>query len=80
MADLHVISTETLQDVPAKLRRWADDIEAGKYGQPQGCVLVLDADTIEIGYMGTGEAAPNAVLLLQAGLGKLIRAVLEAKA
>jgi hypothetical protein len=79
MVDLRVIHETNLKDVAATLRNIATEIEAGTYGKPQGCVLVLDADDLGVFYMGLGEAAPNAHLLLAAGGAKMLRAVLDGK-
>lgn len=76
---LHLLRESTLQDVPATLRTIAADIEAGAFGEPVGCVVVLDAFKLDVFYMGSGEAAPNTVLLMEAAKGKMIAAVLEAK-
>lgn len=74
-AALHVLRETNLLNIPATLRALADSIEAGKYGEVHGAVLVWDADQLEISYMGAGEAAPNAHLLLHAGMMKMIHAV-----
>lgn len=79
-AKLHVMRDSTLRDIPATLRNIAADIEAGKFGTAQGCVVVLDADRLDVFYTGTGETAPNAHLLLHAGAAKMLAAVVEAKA
>jgi hypothetical protein len=42
--------------------------------------LTLDADKVEVFYMGTGEAGPNAHLLFSVGAAKMIKAVLDSKA
>lgn len=78
-AQLHVLRETNLLDVPATLRNIADEIEAGKYGTAEGCAVVLDADNVEIFYMGTGEAGPNAHLLFSVGAAKMVAAVIEAK-
>jgi hypothetical protein len=40
---------------------------------------VLDADKLDVFYMGSGEAAPNCALLLQAGIAKMMAAVMAGK-
>lgn len=40
---LHAIEGRDLMDAPAKLRRLADDIEAGEYGQVHGVAVVVRA-------------------------------------
>lgn len=76
---LHVIREHTLQDIPAVLRNIADQIGAGDFGTATGCVVVLDADALSVFYAGTGEAAPNAHLLLHAGAAKMMHAVMAGK-
>lgn len=79
MSNVHVLYETNLLDVPATLRNIADGIEAGEFGTANGCVVVLDAAGLEVFYAGTGEAAPNAHLLLHAGAAKMLAAVLDAK-
>lgn len=79
MGDLVLMRGTNLQDIPATLRDIASGIEAGDYGKALGCAIVLDADTLDVFYCGTGEAAPNAHLLFHAGAGKMIAAVMEEK-
>lgn len=78
-AKLHVLRETNLHDVPATLRRIADEIEAGAHGKVNACAVTLDATNVEIFYMGTGEAAPNAVLLFNVAVAKITNRVLEAK-
>ena len=80
MGDLVVMRETNLHDIPATLREIASGIEAGKFGTANGCVVVLDAQTIEVFYTGTGEAGPNAHLLLHVGAAKMAQGVLEGKA
>ena len=79
MTNLIVMRETNLLNVPATLREIANDIEAGEFGKASGCVVVLDADTLEVFYCGTGEAGPNAHLLLHAGAAKMLAQVVEAK-
>lgn len=79
-AKLHVMRETNLRDIPATLRNIADAIESGTHGEATGCVVVLDALRIEVFYTGSGEAAPNAHLLLHAGAAKMLATVVEAKA
>lgn len=79
MTNLHVIHEHSLLDIPAVLRTLAADIERGDCGAVRGCVVVLDGDRLEVSYSGTGEAAPNAFLLLHAGAAKMMAAVVEGK-
>lgn len=78
-AQLHVLRESNLLDVPATLRNIADAIERGESGKVNAAVLVIDGDQLHLHYMGTGEAAPNAHLLLHAGAAKMMKTVLDAK-
>ena len=78
-ASVHLLRESNLLDVPGTLRRIADSIEAGEYGVVGGATVVLDGDGLEVFYAGTGEAAPNAHLLLHAGAAKMMRAVMDGK-
>lgn len=79
MGNLRILRETSLLDVPAVLRNLADAMERGDYGTVHGCAVVWDADAIEVSYSGTGEAAPNAFLLLHAGAAKMMAAVTESK-
>jgi hypothetical protein len=76
---LHVIREHTLQDIPAVLRSIAAQLANGDFGQVGGAVVVLDGIGLEVFYAGTGEAAPNAHLLLHAGAAKMMHAVMAGK-
>lgn len=80
MSNLHVLRETNLLDVPATLRNLADAMEKGQFGSINGCVVVWDCeDGLEVSYCGTGEAGPNAHLLLHAGAAKMMAAVLGGK-
>ena len=72
---VHVMRETNLQDVPAALRGIADLIEAGEFGQPLGCAVVLRADVIRTFYSGFGEAFPTAHLLLHIGAASMLKAL-----
>lgn len=78
MSNIHVLRETNLLNVPATLRNIADGIEAGNFGVAKGCAVVLEADSIEVFYTGTGEAGPNAHLLFSVGAAKMVTGVLEA--
>ena len=78
-AELHVLRETNLLDVPATLRNIADAIERDEYGAINSAVVVLDGNSIECFYMGTGEAAPNTHLLLGAAQAKMMKAVMDCK-
>ena len=80
MTNLVLMRETNLLDVVATLRRIADEIEIGEHGAPQEAVVVLDTDTsLEVFFMGKGEAAPSAFLLLHAGAAKMMKAVTDLK-
>lgn len=75
MADLHVIRTHTLRDIPAVLRALADDIEQSEDGTG-GCVIVWEQGSeLHVSYCGDGEAVPNAHFLLHCGAAKMMHRV-----
>lgn len=78
-AELVVLRETNVLDVPATLRKIADGIEAGEFGEAVACTVVLDAHSLEVFYMGSGEAGPNAHLLLHAGAAKMLQRVLDGK-
>lgn len=64
------------RDIPAMLRRLADDIEAGRYGDDVGeAACVILGDTMEVFGWGTVQDGASSATLLQAGAMRLIRAV-----
>ncbi len=79
MSNLHILRETNLLDIPATLRNIADSIEKGEWGAVKNCVVVADGDELNVSYTGSGEAAPNAYLLLHAGAAKMMHAVLVAK-
>lgn len=80
MSNLYVIRDTNLLDVPAVLRNLADSMDSGQFGAINGCVVVWDSEEgLDVSYSGTGEAAPNAHLLLHAGAAKMMQAVLGGK-
>lgn len=78
-AELVVMRETNLLDIAATLRNSADSVEAGEYGAASSAVVVLDAHSLEVFYMGTGEAGPNAHLLLASGQTKMLNQVLAGK-
>jgi RecA/RadA recombinase len=80
MTKLHVIREYTVRDAPAVLRKIADQLEAGQVGEVNGCVVVVDAEEgLDVSYTGEGEAAPRALMLLQAGHAKLLQIAMGGK-
>ena len=80
MSNIHLLRDTTLRDIPATLRALADEVEGGKFGKAESCVVVIDAEyALEVSFCGSGEAAPNAHLLLHAGAAKMMHAVISEK-
>ena len=78
--NLHVLREACALDIPVTLRAIASEIERGDYGIVNSCVVVWDsASGLDVNYSGTGEAAPNAHLLLHAGAAKMMHAVMQGK-
>lgn len=63
------------RDIPAMLRKMADDIEAGCYGDVGEAAMVLYGDTVEVFGWGGAQDGASSALLLQAGAMRLIRTV-----
>ena len=66
------------RDVSATLRKIAEGIESGDYGEVHGACLILDGDMLEVFHTGKGDVG-DAVLLMNCGIAKLTNAVLMAK-
>ena len=80
MTNLHILRDTNLLNVPATLRNLADNIASGMYGTVNAAVIVWDSEEgLDVSYCGTGEAAPNAHLLLHAGAAKMMQAVVGGK-
>ena len=59
---------DSLLDVPAKLRKLADDTEAGKYGQPGTCVVAMLADRMQVFSFGPESNMTAAHVVLHAAM------------
>ncbi len=73
MTDLKLVTLRTtnLRDVVATLRRVADNIENGKIGQVDKCVVVTLGETLEVFSMGDQALALEAAAVLHAGAHRL---------
>lgn len=71
------IYESNFRDVPATLRRIADEIEAGNYGEVSCVGLVLLGDSLEVFGIGPDSEAPSIALVLNAGAMKLTMPVLH---
>ena len=76
---LHVLRETNLQNVPATLRKLADAMESGEYGEVTRCALVWEGDRLHVSYCGAGEAGPNAHLLLSVGAAYIVNKIVEVK-
>jgi hypothetical protein len=71
------IYESNFRDVPATLRRIADEIEAGNYGEVSCVGLALLGDSLEVFGIGPDSEAPSVALVLNAGVMKLTMPVLH---
>jgi len=79
MADLKVVTLResNFRDPAAEMRKIADDIEAGEYGEVGSVGVVLLGDTMEVFGFGPDSEAPSVALLLHAGFMRLSKSVEE---
>lgn len=54
-ATLHVLPSAKLQDVPAMLRKLADDMEAGEYGRVMEAAVVISGNELNLFGFGTAD-------------------------
>jgi hypothetical protein len=47
-ATLHVIPSANLQDIPAMLRKLADEVERGEHGEVVECAVVTSGDGLNV--------------------------------
>jgi hypothetical protein len=82
MSNIKLMRETNIRNVPATLRRIADEIEAGEhYGEVCGAVLALDSTDggVPVFYCGDGEAGPRAILLMHLAMLKIGNGVLQAR-
>lgn len=78
-AQLHVIQTGNLQDIPGTLRNLADQIEKGEFGAVEAVAWTLDSDTgYALGMAGGGHPS-EAHLLFSVAASAMVDAVLQGK-
>lgn len=53
----------SLADISARLRKLADDVEAGRYGEAKECVVTLHADQLEVFAFGETDGTAAHYLL-----------------
>lgn len=73
MSDFTVLKFphHSLADLPQKLRDMADAIEQGHYGDAKECVIVLNANSLEVFGFGAGTDGTVAHYLLACAQRKL---------
>lgn len=64
-----------MRDPVASLRKIADDIEAGEYGEVGAVGVVLLGDTMECFGIGPDSEAPSIALLFHAALSRMSNAI-----
>lgn len=74
---LVTLRSTTIREVAPTLRKIADQIEAGKFGDVATCGLVLSGDAMQVFGMGPLSEAPMVALLLHAGFARLSKYVEE---
>ena len=77
--DLKVVALydSNYREVPATLRKIAQEIEDGVYGEVTTASLVLFGSTLEVFGMGVDSEAPTVALVLHAGVNKLSNTLLH---
>jgi hypothetical protein len=74
-AELVILHESTLHDVPAKLRKIAEDVENNVYGPVGCCGVVVMGDQINTFGMGPDSEGPSVAMVLYAGFMQLARMI-----
>jgi hypothetical protein len=74
-AEIVTLYNSNARDPVATLRKIADQIEAGEYGDVGSVGLVLLGDTMEVFGMGDDAAGPSIGILLHAGFQRISNAI-----
>lgn len=77
MADLHVIYDTNYRELLPTLRKIADSIEAGEYGDVTQCAVVLFGDDLKIFGMGPDSEATSIGMLFSAAHLRVAKALEE---
>ena len=77
VAEVVTLFESNYRDPAATLRRLADQIEAGDFGDVGCAGLVILGNSCEVFGMGRDSEAPSVGMLLHAGFMKLSRAIEE---
>lgn len=75
IAEVVTLYETNFREPVATLRKIADDIEAGSYGEVGSVAVVLLGDTMEVFGAGTDCEAPAIGLLLHAGFTRMSNAI-----
>lgn len=67
LAEVFTLNETNFRDPAATLRRVADQIEAGEYGEVNHAGLVIHGETLEVFGMGKDSEAESVAMLLHAG-------------
>ena len=67
------VQIQSLDDITGELRRLADSIDAGDYGDVCNVAWVVDADyqPVSVGLLGRAHGSPDAVCVTLLEVGKL---------
>lgn len=76
-AELVTLRETTLQDVAAHLRKLADAVERGEYGEVGCCAVAMLGNTLTVFAYGADGAGPSAACTLHAGFLQLQQAMLD---
>lgn len=76
-ANLHELYPSNFRDPVATLREIADEIESGKVGPVGSIAVVVFGNTLEVYRAGVDAEVGTTVLLLEAGILRLARAIEE---
>lgn len=74
-AEIIEFDNTSQRDAVATLRKIANDIEAGQYGEVDSVAVCLLGDTFEIFGMGDDRTGEKVSLLFQAGVQRIANAV-----
>lgn len=77
IAEVITLYESNFRDPVATLRRIADEIEAGEYGDVGTLAVALLGDTFEVFGAGEDSDGPSVCTLLQAGVTRIVNSVEE---
>lgn len=77
MADLHVVHESNFRDVVKTIRKIADEIERGDFGEVKQCGIAIFGEQLNVFGAGPDAEAPTIALLFSAAHLRLARAIEE---